>query len=150
MCTSFYVHLHIYWKSTSVARLIPRGLISAHELCVIFWHLESGLYLNMRATYTQHSKRICWHTCGLDRIRQAHDLTHLWPTQNTARACVGTPVTHIDHGKRMSWKACGLHRIRQAHVLAQLWPTQNTASACADTAVAYTEHGKRCAGTAVA
>jgi hypothetical protein len=129
MCTSFYVHPHVYWKSTSVVRLIPCGLITAHELCVIFWHSESGLSLNTAATYTQHGKRTCWHTCGLHRTRQAHVLTHLWPTQNKASACVGTPVVYTEKSKRIYWHTCGLHRKRQAHVLAQLWPTQNTASA---------------------
>jgi hypothetical protein len=109
----------------------------------IFWHSESGLSLNTAATYTQHGKRVCWHTCGLHRTRQAHVLAHQWPTQNMASVCVGTPVAYTENGHRMCWHSCDLRRKRQAHVLAHLWLTQKTANECVGTAVTYSEHGKR-------
>ena len=98
------------------------------------WH-TSGLHRTRQAHVLaqlwprkNNGKRICWHTCSLHKTRQAHVLAHQWPTQNTASPCAGTAVTYTEHVKRVCWQNCDLHRTRQAHLLAQLWPTQNTAS----------------------
>jgi hypothetical protein len=103
--------------------------------------LRSGLSINTAATFTEYGKRICWYTCDLHRTRQAHLLEHLWSTQNTASASVGTPVTtqntasawagtpvtYTEHGKRICWHTCDLHSMEGRSV---------------GTAVTYTEDGK--------
>ena len=85
-----------------------------------FLTLRIGVSLNTAATNTEHGKHMCRHISGQHRTRQAHVSAHLWPTQNTATTCVGTPVAYTEQGKRICWHTCGQHRTRQAHVSAHL------------------------------